>query len=263
MDPSPPMRPLLPPQRKASSIIAEYVGMVLTPIMFVGMLVSIRHVFGGPDWECSGSGCIEEFDRLRGWTFPIPLFPMTFISTFGFVGSLLLYLWGRGGRPPSFEPKKRTGQPALRGVPKTLTWVAILELSLAGAFALTGGVGWLTAGILGTVGLILLVWARAWTAKSERADRILAQGVPALAEITDVERTGTELNGNPLMRLTLTIIQNDTPIYPLVHKEYVPLHYLGRLQIGARLPVKVDPLDSNHIVIEWDATRLDPTSSNV
>lgn len=251
------MRPLLPPVRKSSSVLAEYVGMVLTPVLFVGMLVSLRYVFSGPDWECSGSGCIQEFDRLRGWTFPIPLLPMTFISTFGFVGALLLYLWGKGGRPPSFEPKKRSGQPALRGVPRVLTGVAFLELSLAVVFGLVGG--WLTAGILGGVGLLLLLWARSWAAKSERADRILATGVPALAEITDVERTGTELNDQPLMRLTLTIIQNNTPIYPLVHKEYIPLHYLGRLQIGARLPVKVDPLDSNHIVIEWDKTSLEPS----
>lgn len=42
------------------------------------------------------------------------------------------------------------------------------------------------------------------------------------------------------------------PSYRVVHKEYVPKDHVSRLQIGPRLPVKVDPLDSNNIVIEWD-----------
>ncbi|MFN2524802.1 MAG: hypothetical protein ABR505_00835 [Actinomycetota bacterium] len=246
------MRPLLPPMRKTSSVVAEYVGVVLTPLLFVGMLISLRFAFDGPNWECSGSGCLEEFDRLRGWTFPIPLFVMIFITTFGFVAALLLYLWGRGGRPPSFDPQPRRGRPALAGVPKTLLWVGMLELALAGTFAFAGV--WVAAAPLGVTGLVLLLWARAMAAKSAAADRILQSGVPAVAELTAVGRTGTEMNDQPLLKLTLTVIQDGVPLYALVHKEYVPLHYMGRLQIGARLPIKVDPLDSNNIVIEWDKT---------
>lgn len=250
MESTPPVRPLLPPLRKSSSVVAEYVGLILTPVLFIGMLISLRHVFDGPDWECSGSGCLEEFDRLRGWTFPIPLFAMVFICTFGFVAALLLYLWGRSGRVPNFDPKQPKGRPALTGVARTLTWVALLELSLAAAFAMAGV--WLAAGILGPVGLGLLISARATAAKAARSDRILQTGVPAIAEITDAQNTGSELNGNPMMRLTLTIIQDDVPLYAMVHKEYVPAQHTGRLQEGARLPVKVDPLDSNSLVIEWD-----------
>lgn len=258
MEPNPPVRPLLPPLRKGSSYIAEYVGLVLTPLLFVGMLISIRYVFDGPDWECSGSGCLEEFDRLRGWTFPVPLFAMAFITTFGFVGALLLYLWGRGGRPPTFERKQRRARPALTGVPRTLMMVGILELSLGGAMAL-GGL-WLAGGIMGATGLALAIGAWSVGAKAARANRILETGVGAIAEITDVQRTGTKLNDNPLLRLTLTILQDDVPLFAVVHKEYVPIQYLGRLQVGARLPVKVDPLDSNNLVIEWDRQVAEPGS---
>lgn len=258
MEPDPPIRPLLPPLRKTSSVLAEYIGLILTPILFVGMVISIRYVFDGPDWECSGSGCLEEFDRLRGWTFPVPLFLMMFVSAFGFVGSLLLYLWGRSGRPPSFEPKRRAGRPALKGVSRTLTWVGLLELALAAAFGF-GGL-WLVAAILGGLGLVLVIAARSIAAKAARSDRILQTGVSAIGEISDVERTGAEMNGNPLLRITLTIRQDDVPLFAVVHKEYVPLQYMERLQIGARLPVKVDPLDSNNLVIEWDREPAHPAS---
>lgn len=255
MEPNPPMRPLLPPMRKTSSVVAEYVGIVLTPVLFIGMLISLRYAFDGPNWSCSGSGCMEQFDRLRGWTFPIPLFPLIFITTFGFVAALLLYLWGRSGRPPSFDPKPRSARPALRGIPRTLTWVSVLELSLAGAFAWAGL--WAAAVPLGAVGLALLLWGRSIAAKSAAADRILQTGVPAIGEVTDVERTGTVMNDQPQMRITLTIIQDDVALYAVVHKEYIPLQYIGRLQIGARLPIKVDPLDSNNLVIEWDRTAAE------
>ncbi len=244
-----PVRPLLPPTRKASSYIAEYLGTILIPILFIGMIVSLKYTFSGGDWECSGDGCLEEFDRLRGWTFPIPLFLMVFLCTFGFVGAILLRLWGRSGRPATFERKDPKAIPALRGVGKTLMWVALLELALGGAFAWAGQ--WLVGGILGTVGAVLVISAWRVAAKTERSDRILSTGTPATAEVTEVEPTGTALNGNPLLKMMLTIYQDGVPLFPVLHKEYVPQFYLGRIQVGAKLPVRVDPLDSNNVVIEW------------
>ncbi|MFN2389358.1 MAG: hypothetical protein ABR575_07120 [Actinomycetota bacterium] len=244
------LRPLLPPVRKTSSVVAEYVGTILIPIFFVGMVISLRYTFAGGDWECSGDGCLEEFDRLRGWTFPVPLFAMVFICTFGFVAAILLRIWGRSGRPPTFEPKARHARPVLTGVGRTLTWVGILEIGLAGAFAWAEQ--WLTAGILGSVGLALVVGARRVAARAARSDRILETGTPAIAEITDVEQTGTTLNDNPMLKLTLTIYDDDQPLFPVVHKEFVPQAYMSRIQVGARLPVKIDPLDSSSLVIEWD-----------
>lgn len=246
-----PLRPLLPPQRKMASYLAEYLGTALIPIFFIGMIVSLKYTFaGGGSWECSGDGCLEQFDRLKGWTFPIPLFVMDFVCTFGFVGAILLRIWGRSGRPPTFEPKKRMARPALSGVGKNLMWVGVLELALAGGFLFARQ--WLVAGILGSVGLVLVLSAYGVAAKASRSDRILETGVPAMAEITEVVRTGSTLNDNPLMKLTLTIHQDGVPLFPVVHKEFVPLGYLHRLQVGAQLPVRVDPLDSNSLVIEWD-----------
>ena len=248
-----PLRPLLPPERKPGTLIAEYLGTLMIPVFFLGLLVSIRSAFKVGSWECSGSGCMEEFDRLTGWTFFIPLFPLIFICAFGLVAAILLRIWGRNGRPPSFEAKKPTARPALTGVAKTLTWVAILEIGLALAFGFAGPQGWLTSGILGTVGLGLLFAARRISAKADKTDRILEQGIPAEAEIVEVGRTGTTLNDQPLLKLTLHIYQGgSSPLYPVVHKEFIPLEYMSRIQIGARLPVKIDPLDSASLVIEWD-----------
>lgn len=248
-DETPPVRPLLPPTRKASSYIAEYVGTILIPVLFIGMIVSLKYTFSGGDWECSGSGCLEEFDRLRGWTFPIPLFLMVFICSFGFVAAILLRLWGRSGRPATFERKEPKAIPALRGVGRTLLWVGILELALGGGFAWAGQ--WLTGGILGAVGFVLALSAWRVAAKAERSDRILLTGTPAIGEITEVEQTGASLNDNPMLKITMTVYQDGEPLFPIVHKEYVPQFYLGRVQVGARLPIRVDPLDSNNIVIEW------------
>jgi hypothetical protein len=245
-----PLRPLLPPVRKTSSLLAEYIGTGLIPVLFIGMIISLKETFSGPDWECSGSGCLEEFDRLRGWTFPVPLFAMVFICTFGFVAALLLRAWGRSGRPPTFDRKPPVARPALKGVGGSLTGVAVLELGLASAFVFAQQ--WLTAGILGFVGIGLLIGARGVSSKAARSDRILTTGTPAVAEITAVDRTGASLNDNPLLKLTLTIYDGDAPLFPVVHKEFIPLQYMSRIQIGARLAVKVDPLDSASLVIEWD-----------
>ena len=248
-----PLRPLLPPERKPATLIAEYVGTVMIPVFFIGLLISIRSAFKVGSWECSGSGCMEEFDRLTGWTFFIPLFPLIFICAFGLVAAILLRVWGRNGRPPSFEAKKPTARPALTGVAKTLTGVAILEIGLALAFGFAGPAGWLTSAILGGVGVILLVVARRISIKAQKTDRILEQGIPAEAEIVEVGRTGTTLNDQLLLKLTLHIYQGgSSPLYPGVHKEFIPMGHMDMIQVGRRLPVKIDPLDSASLVIEWD-----------
>jgi hypothetical protein len=250
-----PLRPLLPPQRKGSTVIAEYLGTILIPVFFVGLLVGIRSAFRVGNWECSGDAgaCFEEFDRLTGWNFFIPLFPLLFICAFGLVGAILLRVWGRNGRPPSFATKKPVARPALSGVAKTLTWVALLEIGLAVAFALAGPGGWLASGILGVVGIGLLLAARGVNSKAEKTDRILQSGIPAEAQIVEIERTGTTLNDQPLLKLTLHIFQGGKdPIYPVVHKEFIPLGHMNAIQVGDRLPVKIDPLDSASLVVEWD-----------
>ena len=250
-----PLRPLLPPQRKSSTVIAEYLGTILIPVFFVGLLVAIRSAFRVGNWECSGDpgACFQEFDQLTGWDFFIPLFPFLFICAFGLVAAILLRVWGRNGRPPSFETKKPVARPALSGVAKTLTWVALLEIGLAAAFGFAGPGGWLASGILGVVGVGLLIAARSVDSKAQKTDRLLQSGIPAEAQIVGIDRTGTTLNDSPLLKLTLHIYQGgEDPIYPVVHKEFIPLGYMNRIQIGDRLPVRIDPLDSASLVIEWD-----------
>ena len=36
-----PLRPLLPPQRKAWTVVAEYVGTIMIPVFFVGLVVGL------------------------------------------------------------------------------------------------------------------------------------------------------------------------------------------------------------------------------
>jgi hypothetical protein len=154
-----------------------------------------------------------------------------------------------------FHPLSWSGRPA-----RWLYFSAILELVLAGVFAviafikddLTFGF-FLTAGALGTTGLLLLLWARRMRAGYEEAQRLRIQGVPGTARIVGMSQTGVYLNEQPQVELNLEVTTSIQGPYPVVLKEWVPMIMLGRLTSGVPLPVKVDPANPNNLVIEWES----------
>jgi len=155
-----------------------------------------------------------------------------------------------------FHPLSWSGRPA-----RWLYFSAILELVLAGVFAVIAflnddlGFGFfLTAGILGLTGLLLLMWARRMRAGYEEAQRLRVQGVPGTARIVGLRQTGVTLNDQPQVELNLEVTTSIQGPYPVTLKEWVPMIMLGRLTSGIPLPVKVDPADPNNLVIEWEST---------
>ncbi len=148
-----------------------------------------------------------------------------------------------------------TGRPA-----RWLYITAIVELALAAVFAFIGYRSpllrsgfFLTAAILGGVGLLLLLWARRWGRRYAEAQRIKTQGVPGQARIVSMQQTGVTMNEQPQVKLTLEVTTAMHGAYQVTVKEYVPLIALGRLSGGMPLPVKVDPADQNNVVIEWES----------
>jgi hypothetical protein len=141
---------------------------------------------------------------------------------------------------------------------KWLYITAIFELLLAGVFvvvaltvpAAAGGM-WLTAGILGVVGLGLLVWASKMSKGLEEADRLREVGLEGTARIVSAEQTGMYMNENPLVEMDLDVTVGGRPPYRVHHKDWIPLIMLGTLSSGLALPVRVDPQDPSKVLIDW------------
>ena len=142
---------------------------------------------------------------------------------------------------------------------KWLWATAIFEFLLGGFFFFMGkSIGWpvddgftLTAALLGGVGVIMMLFAARMSRRSKQAEQIQTQGIPGQAVITGMRQTGMYLNEQPQVELQLQVSTQMQAAYQVTKKEYVPLMMLGTLTSGRPLPVKVDPVNPQNIVIEW------------
>ena len=235
-------------------------GVVLFAIAFLHI------VTGNVPSECGGAECLHGENR---WLLALPA------SIFAFVGGVLMISYGgRGyGRtqgPRSFDqvdsgqwsPGAGRGTDAsARPLRWSRTWrnTYILtgagELFLATLFVIggiaqpaAGGGLYLTAGILGTVGVIFLVIG----VRAAARDRLHTTGLQGEARILGLEQTGMLMNNNPYVKLDLEVTVPGHPAYEVKHGEIVPLALLGRLTDGGTLPVRVDPNRPSHFVVEWE-----------
>lgn len=148
---------------------------------------------------------------------------------------------------------------------KWLYFTAALELALAAVFLIIGmnnevvrGGFYLTAAILGVVGILLLLWGRRWARGYQEAQRLRVQGVPGQAQVVGMRQTGVSMNEQPQIELNLSVETEMHGAYPVTVKEYVPMMLLGTLSSGRPLPVKVDPADPQRLVIEWESAMSVP-----
>jgi hypothetical protein len=149
-----------------------------------------------------------------------------------------------------------------------LIGTAVFELVLAIALFGTGvavpasrGGLVLTAAILAVVGVGLLWFGLRAGARAEDNARIEASGLPGQATIVGLTQTGMFLNDNPQVRLDLSVLLPGRPAYAASVKQFVPLILLGRLTGGATLPVKVDPSNPAHVIVEWDQPAPEPVTT--
>jgi hypothetical protein len=88
---------------------------------------------------------------------------------------------------------------------------------------------------------------------NKRKDAYFATyGVPATATILSIEDTGTRINDNPRVALSLRIERGGQQPYTINTTKTVSIVYLGRLVPNAKLAVLVDSKDTNRIKIEWN-----------
>ncbi len=87
----------------------------------------------------------------------------------------------------------------------------------------------------------------------QQQQALLSSGTPGNATIKNFTDTGTLVNFNPQVVLDLEVaIEGKTP-YEAQLTTSVPQVYLGRLQPGGSIGVKVDPADPSSIAIDWTA----------
>ncbi len=149
-----------------------------------------------------------------------------------------------------------------------LVLFAFFELALAAVFwfvlgdAGPAGDGMrLTAGILGLVGVVMLLFGLRMMRGAAKKDRISTAGVAGTGTILGLRQTGLMVNEQPQVELELLVTIPGRSPYPAKVKEIVPLIMLSRLQ--GTLPVRVDPAEPETIVIQWDQPNLWPGAAGV
>jgi hypothetical protein len=159
-----------------------------------------------------------------------------------------------------------TGSTFSKYTSKGLIGTGVFELVLAAGFVVGGiaapdarGALFLTAAILGLVGIVLVSFGMRSGRKAAETERIDETGIAGVATITGLTQTGMFLNENPQVVMDLSVSLGDRPPYEVKHQEFVPLIMLGQLSAGAQLPVKVDPADPQKAVIEWGQPVQAPT----
>ena len=121
-----------------------------------------------------------------------------------------------------------------------------------GAIPFAGGTMLLTGGIMGVVGVVLIVAGVLARQRAAAVDQILATGTSGTAQVTGLTQTGMYLNEQPQVQLQLLVNVPGRAPYVATHKSFVPLILLGRLTSGQPLPVKVDAVDPQKLVVDWE-----------
>ena len=111
-----------------------------------------------------------------------------------------------------------------------------------------------TSAILGVVGVALIVIGFIVGRRAGAVDQILATGTPGTAQVTGVTQTGMYLNEQPQMELQLMVTVPGRAPYPATHKSFVPLMLMSRVTSGQPLSVRVDPMDPQKVVVDWQNT---------
>jgi hypothetical protein len=93
--------------------------------------------------------------------------------------------------------------------------------------------------------------AMALQADMQKQQALLQTGTPGKATIKNFTDTGTLVNFNPQVVLDLEVALDGKAPYQAQLTTSVPQVYLGRLQAGGAIGVKVDPADPSSIAIDW------------
>jgi hypothetical protein len=121
-------------------------------------------------------------------------------------------------------------------------------------------VGFLPSGLregLGAVALPFIISGVVLTAIGRNARRAAAKaahirvhGIPAVATVVGLDRTGTTVNNVPQIRIRLSVQLKGKEPYEASVKMYLDAHQLGAYSTGSQVSVRVDPGNPQDLVIE-------------
>lgn len=89
-------------------------------------------------------------------------------------------------------------------------------------------------------------------ASAERIARLRASGIEGTARLTGVRDTGMTVGGNRLYELDLDVQVPGRAPFRLRHSSFVPVTYAGRLVTGGTVKVRVDPVDREELVVDFE-----------
>ena len=89
-------------------------------------------------------------------------------------------------------------------------------------------------------------------AQASIADQqLLTTGTPARGTITNFADTGMLINYSPSVVLDLQVTMEGRDPYAAQITSTVPQIYLGKLQVGAGVALRVDPADPERMIVDW------------
>jgi hypothetical protein len=93
---------------------------------------------------------------------------------------------------------------------------------------------------------------------SAQKQTLLQTGVPATVTILAMQDTGTRINDNPMLALTVNVEVQGRPVYQVMVQEIVPLIGLGMIQPGKQFAARVDPANAQSVAIDWSGQSAPP-----
>jgi hypothetical protein len=109
---------------------------------------------------------------------------------------------------------------------------------------LTGGIFLLVGTILSAIGVFMWLGQR-------RDARIRREGIAGTAQIMDIGETNMTVNDRPVLDLTLQVTVPGRSSYSTKKRITMPWSAMGRLVVGGTVPVMVDRVDPDQVVVDW------------
>jgi hypothetical protein len=87
---------------------------------------------------------------------------------------------------------------------------------------------------------------------SSEKQQLLQSGTPATAQVLSIKQTGTFINNNPQVEMSLRIQPPDGPPYERTTRYVVPIIHASALQANSVIKVRIDPANAERIAIDED-----------
>jgi hypothetical protein len=133
-----------------------------------------------------------------------------------------------------------------------VTWILLFFLPFIVVF------GWMRKSLGGMSGIF---------GGGKERKRILAEGRPAIGEIIELgENSGggyMTINDQPVVNLKLRIYDGNKPPYEVSFDTVISRLAVPQFQPGVKIPVKIDPLDPNKVIIDGERQPEKPVYGNI